>query len=359
MNKDNLENNFEDKDYLIEKREIEGDSDDELDILQNEVISFMGNYSLKEYSIKLKNNIIKRPEFQRNEVWNNKQKSKLIESFLASYPVPPVILYKEKGKEQYLIIDGFQRITAISEYYDNKFKLLINNQTYKNKFYKDLPGEAKEKLNNSFLNCTIVHEIAPEERSRRFLYNLFERLNTGGKVLNAMETRRAISYGSLIKMLEELNKDANWRKIYGKEEPDSRFLDIELIIRLLTLSKKYNMKKEILIGYSSMRTFLDDFVSIHQDEAYVDFQELFKRTTHIIYKSLGKTPFTLNSNRPNYLILDSIMTAVILLNANVNNLKEKFELILQNNKDYFNDKSGTQKKSKIEERINFAIKGLN
>ena len=37
-----LENTFEDKNYLIEKKEIEGDiDDDDIDITQNEVISFM------------------------------------------------------------------------------------------------------------------------------------------------------------------------------------------------------------------------------------------------------------------------------------------------------------------------------
>lgn len=354
-----LENTFEDKNYLIEKKEIEGDiDDDDIDITQNEVISFIGNFSLAEYASKLKSGIIKRPNFQRNEVWSNKQKSKLIESFLASYPVPPVILYKEKGKEQYLIIDGFQRITAISDYYNNEFKLIINNEKYKNKTYDKLPIEAREKLNNAFLNCTIVHEIAPQERSKKFLYNLFERLNTGGKALNAMETRRAISYGKLIKELEELNLNKYWREIYGKKEPDARFLDIELLLRLLVFYKNYDINNNSLVGYSAMRSFLDEYISEHSEDSLGDFVSVFEKAVLLVFKTLGKNPFALNSVRPNYLILDSIMTAVLLLNSNVENLKKKFVYILESQKEYFNNKSGTQRKSRIEERIKFAVEGL-
>lgn len=360
MLKTNLDNNFEDKNYLLEKMEIEGGlENDDIDITQNEVISFMGNFSLAEYAAKLKNGIIKRPQFQRSEVWSNKQKSKLIESFLASYPVPPVILYKEKGKEQYLIIDGFQRITAISDYYNNEFKLIISNTKYKNKTFEKLPKEAKEKLNNAFLNCTIVHEIAPEERSKKFLYNLFERLNTGGKALNAMETRRAISYGNLIKELENLNLDKNWRKIYGKKEIDPRFLDIELLLRLLVFYNKFDKNTHSLIGYTAMRSFLDEYMSEHyEDLLNNDFVEVFKKATKLVVDTLGSNPFTLNGVRPNYLILDSIMTAILLLNSNVTDLKNKYKKILTEHKEYFDNKSGTQRKLRIEERLNFALEGL-
>ncbi len=79
----NQETDYENSEYLETKSEIEGESDDysgEVDILKNEVISYVGNYSLLEYSNKLGKEFIK-PNFQRNEVWDNKAKSKLIESF--------------------------------------------------------------------------------------------------------------------------------------------------------------------------------------------------------------------------------------------------------------------------------------
>lgn len=357
------ENDFEDKLYLENKIALEGvEADNEeydVDILQNEVISYVGNFSLPEYALKLKDKTFKRPEFQRKSVWTPRQKSKLIESFLASYPVPPVILYKEKGKEQYLIIDGFQRISTICEFLNDEFRLRIKNDKCRNKLYSKLPKDAKEKLNNSFLNCTIVREISPEAKSKKFLYNLFERLNTGGKTLNAMETRRAISYGNLIKELEELNNYENWRKILGKTEIDNRFLDIELLLRLLVFYKKYDIKNFTLTGYSNMRLFLDEFVSENVELSIDGFGNLFKETCDSIIKELGSMPFHFKGTRPNYIILDSIMGGILILNNKVVDLKQKFNNISKENSDYYNNKSGTLSKTRVEERLKFSIKGLS
>lgn len=356
------ENDFEDKHYLEDKIDIEGDpneDEEEVDILSNEVISYVGNYSLPEYARKLENGIFIKPNFQRNEVWNLKQKSKLIESFLASYPVPPVILFKEKGVEKYLIVDGYQRISTIYDFYANDFKLKIQNEHCKNKFYKELPKEAKEKLDGTFLNCTIVREIEPKQKSKMFLYNLFERLNTGGKALNAMETRRAISYGRLITDLEFLNEDENWRKILGKTEIDNRFLDLELLLRLFAFYSKYDPAVQKLTGYSSMRLFLDDFVSENVDQQIDGFSEIFKLSCKLVVDELGLNPFTLHGSRPNYLILDSIMGAILIHKGNITNLKSKFVKILDLHRAYYENKSGTLTKSRVEERLNFSIMELN
>lgn len=357
-----IENDFEDKAYLENKLELEGnDADNEdydVDILENEVISFVGNFSLLEYASKLKSEIIVRPNFQRRSVWSPRQKSKLIESFLASYPVPPVILYKEKGKEQYLIIDGYQRISTIYEFINDKFRLRIKNDKCRNKLYSKLPKDAKDKLDNSFLNCTIVREISPESKSKKFLYNLFERLNTGGKSLNAMETRRAISYGSLIQELEELNLYQSWRDILGKQIPDNRFLDIELLLRLFVFYKKYDITNYSLVGYSNMRLYLDEYISENTNTNLNEFVNIFKKSCDLIIENLGKTPFHFRGTRPNYIILDSIMGAILILNGNVNNLKEKFDNISSKHREYYENKSGTLSKSRVEERLKFAIKGL-
>lgn len=65
------ENDFEDKSYLENKNELEGyDSDNEdndIDILENEVISYVGNFSLPEYASKLTQGIIKNLIFNEDQ----------------------------------------------------------------------------------------------------------------------------------------------------------------------------------------------------------------------------------------------------------------------------------------------------
>ena len=61
------------------------------------------------------------PEYQRRHRWSDERKSRLIESFLMNVPVPPVFLY-ERDLARFEVMDGRQRLTALSDFYDNKFK---------------------------------------------------------------------------------------------------------------------------------------------------------------------------------------------------------------------------------------------
>jgi hypothetical protein len=63
-----------------------------------------------------------RPEYQRRLRWDNKKKSQLIESFIMNIPVPPIFLF-ENELNQYEVMDGQQRLNAITEFYNNEFKL--------------------------------------------------------------------------------------------------------------------------------------------------------------------------------------------------------------------------------------------
>ena len=52
------------------------------------------------------------PDFQRNLVWNNMQKSRLIESILLRIPLP-MFYFSEDFEGKFSIIDGLQRMTTI------------------------------------------------------------------------------------------------------------------------------------------------------------------------------------------------------------------------------------------------------
>ena len=63
-----------------------------------------------------------RPEYQRRLRWDNKKKSKLIESFIMNVPVPPVFLY-ETSVGEFEVMDGQQRLNTVVEYFSNEFDL--------------------------------------------------------------------------------------------------------------------------------------------------------------------------------------------------------------------------------------------
>jgi uncharacterized protein with ParB-like and HNH nuclease domain len=57
-----------------------------------------------------------RPFYQRRERWDVQRQSRLIESFIMNVPVPPLFLY-EKDFNQYEVMDGQQRISALKAFY--------------------------------------------------------------------------------------------------------------------------------------------------------------------------------------------------------------------------------------------------
>ncbi|MFH0902857.1 MAG: DUF262 domain-containing protein [Pseudomonadota bacterium] len=62
------------------------------------------------------------PEYQRRHRWSVERKSRLIESFLMNVPVPPVFFY-ERDLARFEVMDGRQRLTALGDFYADKFAL--------------------------------------------------------------------------------------------------------------------------------------------------------------------------------------------------------------------------------------------
>src|SRR5438874_9748545 len=55
------------------------------------------------------------PGFQRQSVWTERDRAKLVESILRNYPLPAIFLYKreEDGELVFDVIDGKQRLESI------------------------------------------------------------------------------------------------------------------------------------------------------------------------------------------------------------------------------------------------------
>lgn len=81
------------------------------------------NISLREAFTMITNGEINlSPDFQRNVVWDNGRKSRLIESILLRIPLP--VFYFSADRQGILsVVDGLQRLTAIMEFMQNKLPL--------------------------------------------------------------------------------------------------------------------------------------------------------------------------------------------------------------------------------------------
>lgn len=159
-----------------------------------------------------------RPEYQRRLRWDNKKKSKLIESFIMNIPVPPIFLY-EKTLGKFEVMDGQQRLNAISEFWAGSFKLeglkiwaALNGRTY-----AQLPPLVRRGLERAKISAiTLMSDTSGgEDNSIELRAQVFERLNTGGERLNAQELRNSLYSGSFNDMIISLSKEEAFTDAWG------------------------------------------------------------------------------------------------------------------------------------------------
>ena len=213
--------------------------------MENKV--YYGEYSL-DYWIELilsKNIIL--PDYQRNFVWDEEKREKLIESLSEKKFVPPVIIgsFKQDGESLNLLIDGQQRLTSIllsvigyfpyrktfekfskrkvakvldenDDYFDEKTDVInwtfndllkdgpksleeLKEELNKNKFFKKIEFRDnipdKEFLKNTFLGFSfLIPDSSKPSYQQQYYTSVFRNINVQGQSLTPQESREALYY---------------------------------------------------------------------------------------------------------------------------------------------------------------------
>ncbi len=172
-------------------------------------------------------------------MWQNPDKSRLIESILRGIPIPSIYLAEEE-EGKYVVIDGQQRINSIIQYMDNKFGLSGLNvlTNLKNKRYSNLIGEHKpleERLRHAKIPVIIISTRADDT----IVYEIFNRLNTGGMKLNAQEIRNCMYHGNYNDLIKKLALDSNFVYLLGSSQDKlyRRMIDSELVLRFFAFDR--------------------------------------------------------------------------------------------------------------------------
>src|SRR6266508_3696873 len=85
---------------------------DEIQINEYDITASPNDFNVLTIYNFLEAGSVRIPGFQRNYVWDLGRASKLIESLLLGLPVPQIFLY-EAGRNEFLVIDGQQRLMSI------------------------------------------------------------------------------------------------------------------------------------------------------------------------------------------------------------------------------------------------------
>lgn len=184
--------------------------------------------------------------YQRRKVWGIKDNIRLIETILLELVIPEIFIWDcdtdpTTGKTITHIVDGQQRINAIFDFIQEKFKLqskyLISTEIkslYGDLTFSKLPDEIKKRI--------WVYEISVVNLSSTFskdeIKNMFYRLNLTDYSLNEQEKRNSMDslFGQAAESLADLNF---WTKHKVFSPRDIRRMgDVEYCSSILLLCRE-------------------------------------------------------------------------------------------------------------------------
>ncbi|WP_433499699.1 DUF262 domain-containing protein [Sphaerimonospora sp. CA-214678] len=178
------------------------------------------------------------PDFQRFAgIWTQQAQSRLIESMLLRIPLP-TFYAAEAGDERWIIVDGVQRLTTIACFIDPESvgaaPLVLKNleylgDDYEGRRFTELPGRFQTRLLETEVVVHLIRKGTPEP----VMFNIFARINTGGRPLTRQELRHALIPGPARALLQELaNSEAYQRATLGSVSPE-RMDDREMALRFI------------------------------------------------------------------------------------------------------------------------------
>ncbi len=215
------------------------------------------------------------PAYQRdNNAWTKRQKTLFIDSIINGYLIPSIYIesvprHGTRQREHWSVLDGQQRLTAILEFADDKFKLSDDFIFFADRSIK-IEGMTLSEIRNKYpliarkFDTFIIPTIVVKAETTDEIEEMFERLNSSTS-LNAAEVRNAIG-GPMRDLSNELaTHDFFERKCpiknfrYKYRELATKLITIELQLKFKgalqdlkadTLKKVFQRSKEGKVPYT-------------------------------------------------------------------------------------------------------------
>lgn len=171
------------------------------------------------------------PEFQRRaRIWDPVRKSRLIESLLLRIPLP-VFYVAEERNENWVVVDGLQRLTTIYDFSKGEFALgglEYLTHLHCNKF-SALPRNMQRRIEETELVINVIEAGTPDE----VMINIFKRINTAGVPLTGQEIRHALNKGPARGYLATLARSDAFRRATNGSVKDDRMAARECVLRFI------------------------------------------------------------------------------------------------------------------------------
>lgn len=321
----------------------DAEDDDGIHIDQYDITASPNDFNLVTLGSFIDRGAVRIPGFQRHFVWDLPRASRLIESLILGLPVPQLFLYEE-SRNRFLVIDGQQRLMSIYYFIKRRFPRqesrqelravfdeaghipdeVLNDDKYFRPFKLQLSGrfsgrpsrfhgvdyDSLDEYQSQFdlrpLRNIIVKQVSPSDDDSS-IFEIFNRLNTGGMNLRPQEIRTSMYHSTFYSMLYDVNVESTWRSLLGAPAPDLHLKDIEVLLRgfaMLVDGDKYA---------PSMLRFLNRFSKkcrTHDSQQNEYLKELFLSFLEACSELPDDAFQNPHDNRFNITLYEAVFTAV-------------------------------------------------
>lgn len=232
-------------------------------VIKHEVLSFSLAELERMYSADPKEINIS-PSFQRLFRWSREQQSNFIESLILEIPIPPLFFYEREQDGVWELLDGLQRLSTIIRFFNldevpkgcegisgNENEWHYENQNDLTAPLQLLPGEYLTQLEGMLFSTLPVQlqlnlkrarlqiYILKRETDPMYKYEVFNRLNRGGAIIEDQEVRNCsirMIDDEFPDFIQKLGKNEDFTQALGLSASDMKnaYLD-ELVLRFFTV----------------------------------------------------------------------------------------------------------------------------
>jgi len=217
------------------------------------------------------------PDFQRNEVWNDSDMARFIDSLTKEFPIPSMCFALDPKVQKYIVIDGLQRMSTIARFLSTPDWVLPKLEDIDGRLSgKSIAAIKKSdpaiyrKVENISLPVTILRYDPNRNDNMEYIFTIFQRLNTCGLQLNNQEIRNAIYQGPFNAFIKMCAENGSWlelvKNLKTAGDGNKRMFSEERVLRFFAfyedLNSYWGKLIKFLNNYMQTKRFSADNVEL-------------------------------------------------------------------------------------------------
>lgn len=302
--------------YVLNDGEIEFDEDARDGIYPLDIEDTIDikdeKYSVFEYLRKVNDGkIVMNPDFQRNEVWTNQQKSQLIESAMLEIPIPAFYMKKD-AQGRLIVVDGLQRTLALRDFLKDGLRLSGLKALSKLNGYTCSEIRTDDRLANLITRVEdrqLLFYVISKNTPMSIVYDIFNRINTGGTKLERQEIRNCIFIGHSTRLLKDLSGEMAFKRAIDGGISVKRMKDREAALRciaftMLDYDKTYAFSMDDFLERAMRR--INKLSMVEVEDMKIRFLKVMEQTLRVFGTSNFRIPSDYTRGRINIAVMETI-----------------------------------------------------